>query len=199
MVGGSETADETLLVAWREGNARAGELLFERYFERVARFYRVRLGADIEDLVQATFEALAARKVAVRDGTFRAYLFAICRNRLFEHLRQRYRLPIEHERLSELSLADMGTSPSEWLARHQRAQQLLAAMHALPLDQRLILELAYWEDMSGEEIAEVLGISHNAVRLRLTRARAELRALLGAAALEEDHAVASFVAAKSEV
>jgi RNA polymerase sigma factor (sigma-70 family) len=49
------------------------------------------------------------------------------------------------------------------------------ALDALPLDFRITLELAYWEDLRGEEIAAALGVSPHTVRSRLSRGRQMLK------------------------
>jgi RNA polymerase sigma-70 factor (ECF subfamily) len=55
-------------------------------------------------------------------------------------------------------------------------------MDRLPMDQRIALELAYWEGLSGPEVATVLGVNANTVRSRLARARDALRAEIAALA-----------------
>src|SRR5262249_35448633 len=105
---------------------------------------------------------------------FRAYLFAVARHRLIDHLRSLYR-DREHLDPEVLSLVDLGTSPSQRAARNQRQALLLSALAAIPIDFRIALELAYWEGLDGPEIAQVLGIPPNTVRSRLARGRAALR------------------------
>ena len=47
--------DAECLRAWASGDRKAGELLFERHFEAVARFFRNKTDRDHDDLIQATF------------------------------------------------------------------------------------------------------------------------------------------------
>src|SRR5262249_11744072 len=77
--------------------------------------------------------------------------------------------------LSITSLADLRTSPSQRVARNEEEQLLVAALRRIPLEYQIALELAYWESLSGPEIAAVLEIPENTVRSRLSRARQALR------------------------
>jgi RNA polymerase sigma-70 factor (ECF subfamily) len=167
-------SDGELLEAWRAGDRVAGDELIRRHFDSICRFFRAKLGDDVEDLIQKTFlDCVKSRDRVERDG-FRAYLFAVAKNRLYDHLRANFRGPQRID-LSSLSLADLGTSPSQHVARDQEEQLLIAAMRCIPVEYQIALELAYWEGMSGPEIASVLGIPPNTVRSRLARARVAVR------------------------
>ncbi len=168
-------SDTELLAAWRQGDRDAGDELIRNHFSSICRFFRSKLGDNVEDLVQRTFLDCVESRDRVADDGFRAYLFAVARNRLRDHLRQSYRRP-ELVDLGAHSVADLGTSPSGVAARNQEEQLLLAAMREISIDQQIALELAYWEGMRGREIATVLGIGENTVRSRLARARDALRA-----------------------
>lgn len=169
------SGDIELLDAWCAGDKEAGDALIRRHFDAVCRFFRGKLGEDVEDLIQRTFQICTARRADLRDGaSFRGFLFGIARHLLLDHLRLRYRRG-PHEDLSGHSLRDLGTSPSEAVARNEREDLVREALTLIPLEQRMILELAHWEGFSGREIAEALSIGENTVRSRLARARAALR------------------------
>src|SRR5262247_3944620 len=131
-----EGDDVLLLAAWRAGDRGAGERLLGRYFDAVARFFRSKLGDDVEDLIQATFADCVAANQQVRGPSFRAYLFTIARNRLFDHLRTAFRRPQGID-LDAISIADLGTSPSGKLARREEYRQLLDALRHLPVEQQV--------------------------------------------------------------
>lgn len=164
--------DCELLRAWRAGDRAAGNALIGAHFASVCRFFRTKLGDDVEDLIQQTFLDLLAASSPVT--SVRATLFTIARRRLLDHLRTRYQRD-EIELVTSLSVADLGTSPSTAAARGEQQRLLHEALHHIPLDHRIALELAYWEDLSGPEIAEILEISEHTVRSRLSRARQALR------------------------
>ena len=173
-------SDGELLVAWREGDVAAGDELLRRYFRPLLRFFRHKVPSGAEDLIQHTMLACVERRDDINDhGSFRGYLFAIARGKLFDRLRREHRRPDEVD-IAEHSLHDLGTSPSSAVARDERKAKLAMALTSIPLDHQIAIELAYWERMAGPEIAAVLGIPANTVRSRLARARRMLRERLEA-------------------
>lgn len=178
-------SDLELLVAWKDGDRNAADELIARYFDPVCRFFRSKLGDDVDDLIQRTFlDCLASHERFRGEGSFRSYLFSIAHHRLYDHLRKAQRRPA-HEDLGAMSIRDLGTTPSRAAARGEESEILREALDALPLDHRIALELAYWEDMSGPEIAIALGIGANTVRSRLSRARTALREAIEAVASDD--------------
>lgn len=167
-------SDLELLDQWRGGNRDAADELVARYFDPICRFFRSKLGDDVDDLIQRTFlDCLAAHERFRGDGSFRSYLFSIAHHRLYDHLRSARRAPAQED-IGRLSVRDLGTTPSRAAARAQESELVRLAMDELALDHRIVLELAYWEEMKGPEIAVALGIGANTVRSRLSRARTAL-------------------------
>lgn len=178
-----------MLQAWAEGDKLAGEQLFERHFEAIARFFRNKLPADAhhEDLIQQTFLGCVESRDRFRgEASFRSFLFAIAHNQLGKHWRSRSRDRLD---LQTISVHDLDPSPSAVMARDQDHHKLLLALRRIPLDSQVALELHYWEMMTAAEIGEVLGIPLGTAKTRLRRAKqlleAQLQALdVGASRLE---------------
>ncbi len=164
--------DLELLDAWRRGDRKAGDELVSRHFESVCRFFRAKLGDDVQDLIQRTFLDCVQHRDAIATS-FRAYLFTVARHRLYDQLRHRHRAPV-FEPLTH-SLEEIGPTPSSIVGQSQELELLQRALQRLPLEQQITLELYYWEDLRGAEIAAVFGVSEHTVRSRLARARAALR------------------------
>ena len=76
------------------------------------------------------------------------------------------------------SLADLNVTPRTRIAEGEDRQRLLQALRRLPVEQQLLLELHYWEDMAPADLAQVFDIAHTTARTRLFRARAALRELM---------------------
>ncbi|HWN66819.1 MAG TPA: sigma-70 family RNA polymerase sigma factor [Haliangium sp.] len=170
-------SDEQLIEAWRSGQTEAGEVLFERYYDGVYRFFCNKLGQDIRDLVQQTFVACVEGRDRLREGaSFRSYLFAVAHNVLRLHLRARYRPELLD--LDTVTAHELAPGPSSILMRSREERLLLHALRSIPLEQQMLLELRYWEQLSSPEIAEVLGVPDNTVRSRLHRAHASLKAAM---------------------
>ncbi|MEM6996788.1 MAG: sigma-70 family RNA polymerase sigma factor [Myxococcota bacterium] len=167
--------DDTLLSAWRDGEAEAARALIERYSDDLLRFFRGKVGVDAEDLIQQTLlGCLEAIERRASMATFRAYLFGIARNRLIDHFRRQGRNDDEFDP-TQRSLADLAASPSAVVAARNDQRLLADALRRIPLDLQILLELHYWEQMSSAEVSGVLGIPAGTVRGRIGRARELLR------------------------
>ena len=167
--------DLALLDRWRNGDGEAGNQLFQRHFDSIYRFFDHKVEGDIDELVQATFVSCVRSRDQFRgQSSFRTYLFTIARHELFAYLRKRHRHRDDID-FDQVSLEHLTTSPTGRIARDQEHKLLLHALRTLPLEQQLLLELHYWEDMDAALLAEVLGIAEPATRTRLSRARKALR------------------------
>lgn len=169
------TPDIDLLNQWRDGDNEAGEVLFKRHFDSIYRFFANKVQGDIDELVQTTFlNCMRARQQFRAQSSFRTYLFTIARNELYRYLRRRQR---DDARLdfSVTSLADLAVTPRTRIAGDEERQQLLRALRQLPVEQQVLLELHYWEEMTPIELAEVFDVAQATARTRLFRARAALR------------------------
>ena len=163
--------DANLLKAWRQGDLEAGELLFERYYAAVVRFFGNKVVGDPADLIQEAFEECIRSRDRVRESdNFRSFLFGVAYNvlrRYYERLR-RHDARFEP---SSVSVADMCAGPVTMVATRDEHRLLLEALRRIPMDLQVVLELFYWEDMTSAQIAEALGLPHGTVRTRLRRAR----------------------------
>jgi RNA polymerase sigma factor (sigma-70 family) len=169
----NEEGDQGLYEAWRGGDAKAGSELFERYFDSLFRFFRNKTDEGVDDLVQEAFLSCLSGPAFRGDSSFRTYLFAIARNALYAHWNKRRKSQNESD-IGEVSVADLGPSPSSVLAKRREERLILEALRNIPLDLQIALELFYWEDLSGPELATVLGIPEGTVRSRVRRAREAL-------------------------
>lgn len=173
--------DNALLTRWRDGDIAAGDKLFRRHFRPVRRFFRNKVNEDdVDDLIQRTFMGCVEGRDRFRgDASFRTYLFATARNQLYQFLRDRGRLlrKVDAE-LGVTSVAALGMTPSAVAAARQEHDILLQALQRVPVEQQTILELSYWEGLSGPEIAAIFDISPVTARTRLFRARAALQEVI---------------------
>lgn len=117
-----------------------------------------------------------------RQSSFRTYLFAIARNTLFNYWNRISRVSrwVAAIDFAEISIASLSTSAASRLVRGGDQGRLLDALRALPLEQQLLLELHYWEELERDQLAEVFEIEPATTRSRLSRARAALRERLTA-------------------
>lgn len=164
-------SDFDLLDAWRAGDGEAGNQLFERHFESIYRFLCHKTSRDPADLVQAVFLACVEGRDSFRgESSFRTYLYAVARKLLYKHYRDRD----PGADFGVTSLADFGPTPSLLADKRVADRLLLEALRAIPLELQIALELHYWEQMPGPEIARVLDLAEGTVRSRLRRAKEAL-------------------------
>ncbi len=153
----------------------AGNSLFDRYFDSLFRFFRNKVNEGADDLVQQTFLACVQSRDRFRgDSSFRTYLFTVARSKLYNYLDKRRREGAAVD-YGVTSCADLGVSPSGIVANSEQQRMLLAALRQLPIDLQVALELFYFEQIRGPELASVLAVPEGTVRSRIRRGREILR------------------------
>jgi RNA polymerase sigma-70 factor (ECF subfamily) len=171
-----QVPETELLDRWRGGDATAGELLFKRHFESVYSFFETKCEAhDADELTQSTFLACVSSRDRFRkEASFRTYLFTIARHELYRMLRTRFRRDSKLD-FEVSSIAELVSTPGTRLARQQEHARLIAVMQELPVEQQIILELHYKQDLAIGELAEIFEVTVEVIRARLSRARKALR------------------------
>ncbi len=164
-------SDWELLAAWRDGDTTSGGQLYERYFDGLCWFFRNKVADGVEDLVQSTFMACIESNAQPSDrGSFRGLLFTIARRKLVDQIRKGHRGQDKAD-IGMMTVDSLSSSPSAVLTQRQEQQMLVRALRRIPLDAQILLELFYWEQLTGPELAQTLGIAEGTVRTRLRRGR----------------------------
>jgi RNA polymerase sigma factor (sigma-70 family) len=158
-------------------NTTAFAVFCDRHYPTIHRFLHGRIGAlAADDLASETFMIAFRRRksydLSHADG--RPWLFGIAVNLLRQHRRA------EERRLRAYARDADGSAPSEWL--EERLDQAVAgALLDLNQDDRTLILLYAWAELSYEELAEALDLPLGTVRSRLSRTRSKLRAALAPA------------------
>jgi RNA polymerase sigma-70 factor (ECF subfamily) len=167
-----------LVVRLKEGDETAFEAIYEAYRPRLFSFLvRLSRSRDVaEDLLEETWLRLATRAGDLRDDTrLGPWLYTVARNL---HASWRRSRALEAERTSELAPAwpepPRGESPFEAAARSETEYRLEKALAQLPLRDREVLLLVASEGLSPSDAAAAWGVTPEAVRKRLQRARERL-------------------------
>ncbi len=170
----TERTDGELLDAWRAGDDSAAAQLIERHFEDLYRFFATKVGDEAEDLIQSTLMGCLENWGAQSQvRSVRGYMFGVARNQLIDHFRRNTKQRAVDPLSS--SLVDLQTAPSQRIARNEEERWVLEALRRIPLDSQLLLELYYWQSLSGPELAAVFDIPEGTLRGRLRRAKTVLR------------------------
>ncbi len=173
-----------LIAEAQDGSVRAFELLVSSHLPQVRRFARAFASsdADVDDLAQ---EALVKVYKSLRSyrfqSAFKTWLYAVVRNAFFDATRSRAgrERSIEEPLDTEHDRAPSGAEPAdEGIARAQERERLWRALRALPAEFRTAVVLFDVEGHSYEEVADIEGVPVGTVKSRLSRGRAQLKALL---------------------
>lgn len=156
-----------LLRRWQAGDTRAMNVLFERYYTPIKRFFQSKRIEDSEDAIQETFAAVHRGRDRIRTTSFRSYLFGTAHNVMRVMLRRRHPEPFDS---ALCSVADLAPGLASLIAASDAERVLQLALQRIPLDHQIVLELYYYESMTGPIIAEVLDVPLGTVRARLRRA-----------------------------
>jgi len=180
--------DEELVRRAQRGDAEAFGCLYDRYVEEVYRFfyYRTFNRQDAEDLAGETFLRAwehirqIRTKPAVR---FKAWLLRIARNLWID----RYRKKQEFVSLEALPLEEpMDASPEEKILQEEMVVWLTRALAQLPEPMREVVVCRFLLDLRPAEIAEIMGIRENHVRILQYRALHRMRQWLKAHGISPD-------------
>lgn len=165
--------DEWLVVRCQLGEREAFDALVAQWHGPLWRCARRMAGDDAQadDIAQDVWVRVARNIRAVRDGTrWRAWLFTIARRVWMDRLRAQYARPPE----GDVDVADVPDASVD----DSRADDL-EAMHfelaRLPAIDREAVTLFYLQELSLDEVAEVLAVPVGTVKSRLFRARRLLR------------------------
>ncbi len=161
------------------GDERAFGELFWRHNGSVHSYLARRAGRDVADDLVADVWLRAFRGRAKFDLDYpdaRPWVYGIARNVLNAHWRQLAKSPP----LELAAISDPWPDLEEHLDENERRTSLLKALDSLTFDEREVLLLVAWEQLSAAQIALMLHIPASTVRNRLHRARVCMRSGLGA-------------------
>lgn len=175
-------SDDTLMLAYRDGDTVAFELLYGRYRKRLYRYFYYACGdrAAADEMFQDTWtRVIDARARYRRRSGFKRYLFRIAHNRLVDHWRARARMPAMDGDESLRNLPAGGPdSPEAAVGNTQLHGELMRALMALPPAQREAFLLQQEAGLSREAIASKTGVGVETVKSRLRYAVGRLRKAL---------------------
>jgi RNA polymerase sigma-70 factor (ECF subfamily) len=174
-----QSSDASLLQRIANGDAQAMRIFFTRHNARVRRFV-LRLVGDqalAEDLTSDVFiEVWRHADQFKGNSQVSTWMLAIARFKALSALRQR-----KHEHLDEAEAAaipDLADDPEIVVEKKDRIATLRKCMSHLSRAHREVLELAYYEDKSVSEVAELIGVPANTVKTRMFHARKRISELL---------------------
>jgi RNA polymerase sigma factor (sigma-70 family) len=192
--------DDTLITAWRGGDARAFERLYARHEAALYRFIRRLLGTALAAQADEVFQDTWMRVLQARDrwapqgATFRTWLFTLAHHRAVDLLRRSGR------EISVDAFADEDGAPWEppgdaawqhWPAHaaapaddaafwRRAGERLLGCLDQLPVAQRSAFLLHHEDGLALDEVARALEVGFETAKTRLRYAMSKLRTCMGA-------------------
>jgi RNA polymerase sigma-70 factor (ECF subfamily) len=182
---GVSAEDRELIQRCLRGDRRAYRALVDRYQDPVFSFClrMIRNPAQAEDIAQEAFVRTLTRLDQYDPRySFSAWLFKIAANLCIDHLRKAKRIAysldddgVDGEGPRRRELAGPGPDPTQAVLAKERLRLLNEAVDALPEHYRVILLLRHQEELSYEEIASVLDLPIGTVKIRIHRAREQVK------------------------
>lgn len=181
-----QMTDEELVVLYAEGNNNAFDILLSRYQSVIHSYiyFIVRNKELTEDIFQETFVKVIMTIKQGRyteNGKFKAWITRIAHNLIIDNFRQERNEnwvsndEVEVDLFNNIQLCD-GTV-EDHLVRRQVLSDVKRLVNHLPENQREVLEMRYYRDMSFKEIADATGVSINTALGRMRYAILNMRRL----------------------
>ncbi len=169
--------DSALAERFRGGGTQALREAYDRYGRAVHHLASSLLAstADAEDVTQTVFVAAwqGRQTFDPERGTLLGWLLGIARRKVVDQLRERGR----QDQAAEAVRAVMAVDPIDARGTDQTVDRLLVAdeMGRLPVEQRRVLALAFYDDLTHQQIASVTGLPLGTVKSHLRRGLNRLR------------------------
>ena len=177
--------DEALVIAAKNGDGQAFEILVRRYRSKMLRVALrfTRNEADAEDIVQQSFQkAFVHLQQFEGHSTFSTWLTRIAINQALMWLRRKIstvEIPLEQSNVENgatlsLDFPDSRVNPEDSCAQQEQKEILSAALNKLTPGMRKAIQLREIDELSTKEAARVMGISTQAVKARVFHGRKKI-------------------------
>jgi len=181
---GPQPPSDAMLIARSLAEPEVFASIFDRHFAAIHRYLARRVGTErADELASQTFAVAFERRARfdVHVESARPWLFGVATNLMRNEARSERRLLAAVARLDAASAGDLQEEVERTLARvdaSREVDRIAGVLADLDSDQRDVLLLHAWGDLSYEEISRALSIPVGTVRSRLSRARAKFSAAL---------------------
>lgn len=176
------TNDQPLINAILAGDTQSFSVLVDRYKDLVftLALRMVKHREEAEEVSQDTFiKVFRSLNRFKGDSKFSTWIYRVayntCLDRLKKHKREQQVVPIDEYTEHQVLTLDNALDKME---RDERKEAIQNCLQLLPSDDAALLTLFYFEELSLEEISEIIGITANNVKVKLFRSRKKLTGVL---------------------
>lgn len=181
----SSVNDESLVLKIAQGDQAALSTLYSRYAQILYSFSMKSLGLkeESEEVIIDVFSQVwrIAARYDAKKARVDTWLFMLTRSRILDRLRKRQRsLPSQEvfAALAQIQSEQSSVDPIEDVLIAERRGRVLSALKILPSEQRLVIELAYYQGLTQSEIVKQTGLSLGTVKTRVRLGLNKLRTAL---------------------
>jgi len=179
-------SDSELYRQFFEGDTTAYDKLMIRYADNLTCYLKGFLNSmeDAEDLMIEAFSVIMAKKPRIKEGNFKAYLFKVGHNLVSRHYKKSKRLEV-------FSLSDIdeempdGENFESRILKDEKEKALHRSIERLAPELREAIWLIYFEKMTYENAAEIIGTSKIKLNHTLEKARQILKQELEKEGIED--------------
>lgn len=167
----SDDSDDALIALVRDKDKAAMRRLYERHAAGLQSFIAGKLGDRLEaaDIVQDVFMEVWRHAGRFQHrSSVKSWMYSIARNKTVDHIRKSSRTDVQPP---DETLPDEGPDPHAVLQASQDAIRLRACVDKLSEAQRSAVTLAYFQDLTYREIAEIEGVREGTVKTRVHHAK----------------------------
>ncbi len=178
--------DQQLVEMYQQGNENCLTILIERHQKRIfsAILFLVNDRETAEDIFQDTFVKVIntlKRGAYNEEGKFLPWVLRIGHNLVIDHFRRNQRMPLVHDKedysiIESLKLTD--ENAQDKMMREQIYKEVRLLVEELPFEQKEVVILRHFADMSFKEIADATGVSINTALGRMRYALINLRKII---------------------
>ena len=178
--------DQQLVELYQQGNENCLTILIERHQKRIfsAIHFLVNDRETAEDIFQDTFVKVIntlKRGAYNEEGKFLPWVLRIGHNLVIDHFRRNQRMPLVHDKedysiIESLKLTD--ENAQDKMMREQIYKEVRLLVEELPFEQKEVVILRHFADMSFKEIADATGVSINTALGRMRYALINLRKII---------------------
>ncbi len=174
-------SDALLVLEYQSGNKKALAVLVKRWHTRLCKqaYWHTKNVDQAQDIVQDAWSTIVSKLTDLRDpNSFGGWALTIVNHKALDKFRK-------HKPETKLTLyrepavwSDTLVDQEAYSTREKQLEEIQQAIKNLPIDQQMVLNLFYMEELSLKQISKITGVTVGTVKSRLFHAREKLKKIV---------------------